>query len=96
MEYEITTIRNKRLVHDGLVHRPWIGDIRGALGVCATVEYVDLWRPLRSVILSSEPDIIRWRWFDSGAYTAASCYMRSSMDPPLTLIGDLHGRDGPT
>lgn len=61
-------------VHEGLLDRAWIRDIRGALGVRATVEYVDLWRRLRSVILSSEPDVIRWRWSDSGAYTAASCY----------------------
>lgn len=53
--------RNRRLVYEGLHQRSWIRDIRGALGAVATVEYISLWRRLRHVDLSTEPDSICWR-----------------------------------
>ncbi|XP_073353624.1 uncharacterized protein [Aegilops tauschii subsp. strangulata] len=48
--------KRTRLVSDGLRNQGWISDIADAIGPLATLEYVDLWRRLRLVSLSSTPD----------------------------------------
>lgn len=65
---------SKRLMHEGLLNRAWVSDIRGTLGVVATIEYIHLWRRLLQVTLSSEPDSICWHWTSNGSYSALSCY----------------------
>ena len=37
-------------------------------------QFVKLWTMLQGVQLREEPDAIRWRWTESGSYTAASAY----------------------
>lgn len=66
--------RKIRLVHDGMHNRAWVQDIQGALGPLALLQYVELWRQVRLIHLTNSPDVICWRWTDSGQYSAKSCY----------------------
>ncbi|XP_020188032.3 uncharacterized protein [Aegilops tauschii subsp. strangulata] len=66
--------RRSRTIAAALLDRTWIRDIHGSPGPEAMLQYVDLWRRLQSVALTTEPDIIRWKWTEDGEYSAASCY----------------------
>lgn len=44
------------------------------MGPAAMVQYVELWRVLQHIILTPDPDVLRWRWTESGAYSVKSCY----------------------
>ena len=75
---------------DGLHLRSWTQDIQGALGPIAALQYLELWRRVRDIPLSSAPDAIRWRWTASGIYSAKSCYdalfLGSTSAPHAKLI----------
>lgn len=66
--------RRRRLVSEALTQRGWITDIHGTLNPAATIEYVELWRLLHSIVLSDEPDKLSWKWTIDGTYTARSAY----------------------
>lgn len=66
--------RKSCTVAEGLDQRAWISHIQGALMPLAMVEYVELWRRLRHIVLSNQPDLLRWCWTESGSYSAKSCY----------------------
>lgn len=82
--------RRTTTVAQGLHNRAWVGDIHGALGPAVMVQYVELWRALELVTLSPDPDVLRWKWTDSGVYTASSCYQAmfsgSTIVPHCKLI----------
>ena len=48
--------RKARTVLEGLVNRTWIADIQGAMGAAMAMQYVSLWRRLRHLTLTDEPD----------------------------------------
>lgn len=48
--------------------------VHGALGPAAMVQYIALWRQVRHIDLSDEPDKLKWRWTPSATYSASSCY----------------------
>lgn len=66
--------RKSCTVAEGLANRCWVADLRGALTPRALVEYVHLWRLLRPITLSTDPDRLSWRWTTDGNYSAKSCY----------------------
>nr|XP_040249685.1 uncharacterized protein LOC120967149 [Aegilops tauschii subsp. strangulata] len=66
--------RRRRRVSDGLTQQAWIRDIHGSLGPVEVVQYIDLWRRLHGIQLSSTPDTISWKWSANGIYSANSCY----------------------
>ncbi|KAE8809440.1 Serine/threonine-protein kinase SMG1 [Hordeum vulgare] len=39
------------------------------------VQYIDLWRQVRHISLSDEPDKLSWHWTSSDTYSASSCYL---------------------
>lgn len=66
--------RCTRTVAAALLDRTWILDIQGSLGLGAILEYIDVWQRLQHIMLTSQPDIIQWRWTENGIYLASSCY----------------------
>lgn len=44
------------------------------MGTLASIEYVDVWRHLREVVLTDQPDMLSWCWTNNVVYTARSCY----------------------
>jgi hypothetical protein len=54
--------RRQRTVHQALVERSWISDIVGAPSALALWQYVQLWIRLKDAQLSTEPDVMIWRW----------------------------------
>ena len=81
--------RRDRTVAEGLPGRAWVRDIAGALSPAALIQYVELWRMLQSATLSAGPDVLRWKWTESGVYSAKSCYLAlfhgSTTDAPWKL-----------
>lgn len=67
-------IRKRWTVQEALVDRGWISDIRGALSPIALWQYIQVWRLVRSVHLSTFPDVLQWRWTLDCQYTFRSCY----------------------
>ena len=67
--------RRDRTVAEGLPGRAWVRDIAGALGPAALIQYIELWRMLQNATLSAGPDVLRWKWTESGVYSAKSCYL---------------------
>ncbi|WVZ76728.1 hypothetical protein U9M48_024677 [Paspalum notatum var. saurae] len=66
---------NKRTVLDALNQNNWISDLKGALGVAALVEYLQLWDILSQIVLDPEvEDRHIWRFSSSGQYSAKSAY----------------------
>ena len=58
---------NRRTVLDALNQNNWISDLKGALGVAALVEYLQLWDILSQIVL--DPDVEDrhiWRFSSSG------------------------------
>jgi hypothetical protein len=45
------------------------------------VQFTRLWSILQDVTLLPRPDSIRWRWTESGIYSAASAYRRQFVGP---------------
>lgn len=66
--------RRKCTVADELNGRSWVVDLHGALTPGEMVEYVQLWRLLRPISLSSPLDHPSWRWTTDAKYSARSCY----------------------
>ncbi len=66
--------RRRRTVAEGLLNRAWIRDIRGALGLQAIVEYLNLWSLLREIELSDRQDQFIWKWESSSMYSSRSAY----------------------
>lgn len=67
--------RNHHMVSNAILHEDWIQDISEAIGPVAMVEYVNIWRRLRNVVLSPDPGIIPWRWTENDIYSAKFRYL---------------------
>ncbi len=67
-------IRRQRTLAEGLASKRWIQDIRGALGIQAILEYLQLWSRLQSFQLEDCLDRFIWKWESSGHYSSISAY----------------------
>ena len=67
-------IQKRRTVQEALLDRRWISDMRGAFSNLALWQYIQLWRQVRGVQLTTTLDRLLWCWTVDGIYTSASCY----------------------
>ena len=85
---------SRQLVSEAIPRRSWIGDIQGALGVESTIQYVDIWRRLSGISLQNSSDSIRWKWTESGTYSAKSCYLALFHGSIVSRLGASLGSPG--
>lgn len=71
----ISPAGKKRSVKEGLQQNRWVLDVVGATTRQVLVQYVKVWRVLRSVVLDPlASDRFVWKWSSSGKYSASSAY----------------------
>lgn len=65
----------RRTVAEALANRAWISDIKGRLTITTLRQYIFLWHATsRCELRQGAEDIIKWRWTESGTYSARSAY----------------------
>jgi hypothetical protein len=69
--------RKVRTVAAGLQANCWARDIQGTIGIQEIGQYLQLWRKLEGITLTTEPDTLIWKWTSNGTYSAQSAYLAS-------------------
>ncbi|CAM0911454.1 unnamed protein product [Alopecurus aequalis] len=64
----------RRTVQSGMVNNAWTGDIRGALTVDATVQYLALWAAIAEVHMGEGMDMFVWKWTADDLFKSRSAY----------------------
>ena len=67
----VIATRKKRSVKKELHQHNWIRALANISNAVQLAQYVRLWSLMQGVELRQEPDSIRWRWTESGIYSAA-------------------------
>lgn len=47
---------------------------QGKFSPLALWQYIQVWRMVSRVQLSTSPDVLQWRWTQDSQYTSKSCY----------------------
>jgi hypothetical protein len=66
--------RKRRTVQKEIHQQNWIRSLARIATMAQLQQFVALWTIMQGVVLQPHPDLIRWRWTESGVYTTASAY----------------------
>jgi hypothetical protein len=62
-------------VAQALQSTAWVRTIGGGLSIPAAAEYLRVWRAIRDIALTEQPDQLIWRWKSDGKFSVRSAYL---------------------